>query len=321
MADRDPYEVLGVEKTASQEAIRRAYRALAKKHHPDLNPGDAEAERLFKEAANANAILSDPEQRARYDRGEIDAAGHERPEPAHAGRSGGFGGGFARHGGDEGFMAQEGFASEEELQAFLNEMFAARSGGARPGAGGRRRWAARGADLALTVTVPFIEACLGGKRRIAVPNRTPLDVSLPPGIADGGTVRLAGQGEPGYDGGPPGDLFVQVHVAPHRFFERRDADIHLELPVTVAEAVLGAAVRAPTIHGPVDVKVPAGAKAGTRLRLRGKGVPDGKGGFGDQYVRIAIAAPEKPDQALKDALAAWAKRSPENPRKDMEAGR
>jgi len=313
MADRDPYEVLGVEKTASQEAIRRAYRALAKKHHPDLNPGDAEAERLFKEAANANAILSDPEQRARYDRGEIDAAGHERPEPAYASR----GGGFARHGGDEGFMAQEGFASEEELQAFLNEMF----GRAQGESGRRRRWAARGADLALTVTVPFVEACLGGKRRIAAPNRPPLDVSLPPGIADGGTVRLAGQGEPGYDGGPPGDLFIQVHVAPHRFYERKDADIHLDLPVTVAEAVLGATVRAPTIHGPVDVKVPAGAKAGTRLRLRGKGVPDGKGGFGDQYVRIAIAAPEKPDQALKDALAAWAKRSLENPRKDMEAGR
>lgn len=307
MADRDPYEVLGVEKSASKEAIRRAYRKLAKKHHPDLNPDDATAERLFKEAANANAILSDEDQRARYDRGEIDTSGHDRPQPTYKRQP--------QYAGEE-YMAQEGFANEEEMQAFLNEMFGAAAG--KAGASRGRPRPARGADIVLTISVPFLQACRGGKRRIAIPNRTAIDVNLPAGLKDGELVRLRGQGEPGYDGGPPGDAFIEAHVEPHAFYTRKGADIHMDLPITFAEAVLGATIRTPTIHGGVDLKTAANVKAGTRMRLRGKGVADRKGGYGDQYVRLIIAAPEKPDAALKDCLAAWAERQSENPRAAME---
>ena len=195
MPDRDPYEVLGVEKAASQNAIRSAYRKLAKKHHPDLNPNDAEAEQRFKEAANANAILGDPDRRAKYDRGEIDASGHDRPEAAHVGprpRPGPRPG--PGPGPGDGFMAQEGFASEEELQTFLNEMFGA--GGQAGGARARRR-ASRGQDIVLTIAVPFLEACLGGKRRIVVPNRPPMDVTLPPALQDGDAPEAEATSDPG----------------------------------------------------------------------------------------------------------------------------
>lgn len=296
MADSDPYEALGVDRTASQDAIRRAYRSLAKKLHPDVNPGDAAAERRFKAVSNAYGILGDAEKRARFDRGEIDASGQERPEPARGA------------GGD--YMAQEGFASEEDLRDFLNEMF---------GAGGARRpRPARGRDVVLTLSVPFLDACRGGVRRVQPPGGAALDVTLPPGLHDGELIRLGGKGGPGFDGGPPGDAFVEVHVGPHAFFRRDGADIHLDLPITFAEAVLGATVRTPTVHGLVDLKTPQNAKAGARLRLRGKGVADRSGGFGDQYVRLVIVAPEAPDAELKTALAAWAERRGENPRSEME---
>lgn len=300
MAARDPYEVLGVERAATQEAIRRAYHKLAKQHHPDLNPDDADAERRFKEATAAHEILGDEARRARFDRGEIDASGQEAP-PRPSSR------GFT--GGD--FAAQEGFVDEADLKDFLNGMFGAQAAGRRP-------QAARGANVVLTVAVPFVEACLGGKRRLSIPNRPAIEVNLPAGVRDGEMIRIPGKGEPGYDGGPPGDAFVEVNVRPHRFFTRRDGDIHVDLPITFAEAVLGGSVRAPTIHGPVEMKISAGAKAGARMRLRAKGVPDGRGGFGDQYVRLVIAAPEAPDEDLKTCLAEWAKRRAENPRADME---
>lgn len=302
MSNRDPYGILGVEKTASQDAIQRAYRSLAKKHHPDLNPDNAEAERKFKDAANAYAILGDAETRRRFDRGEIDAAGQERPEPA-------FTHGFNRT--DDGFMAQEGFTSEEDLRDFLNEMFGA--GGAR-----QKPRPTKGRDVIMTIDVPFLEACRGGKRRLAVPGRRTLDIVLPAGLRDGELVRLRGMGDPGFEGGPPGDAFVEVHVEPHGFFRREGADIHLDLPVTFSEAVLGASVRTPTVHGLVDLKVPANAKAGQRLRLRGKGVDDRNGGMGDQFVRLTIVPPAHADAELKEALAAWAKRRKENPRAAME---
>ncbi len=304
MAERDPYTVLGVEKTATADAIRKAYRRLAKKHHPDLNPGDAEAERQFKEAANANAILSDPAQRARFDRGEIDASGHERAPMAAE----------APFGRGAGFAAQEGFASEADLQDFLKEMFGKGAGGGGP----RRPRPARGADQVMTITVPFGVACLGGVRRVRLPTGASLDVTMPPGLQEGELIRLTGKGEAGYDGGPPGDLFIEAHIAAHPYFERKGDDILLDLPITFAEAVLGGTVRAPTLHGPVDVKAPAGAKAGQRLRLAGKGASRRGGGSGDQIVRLVIVAPEAPDDELKACLAAWAKRRPENPRAKLE---
>lgn len=301
MSDRDPYAVLGVERSASQDAIQKAYRKLAKKYHPDLNPEDDDAERRFKEAASAHAILGDAKKRAQFDRGEIDASGADKPPQATR----------PRYDGAD-FKAQEGFANEAEMQAFLNEMF-------RAGRGGRAQSRpTRGADIYLTIGIPFLQACKGGKRRIQIPNRPPFDIQIPAGLEDGEIVPAPGRGEPGYDGAPSGDAFVEVHIEPHRHFQRKDTDILLDLPISFAEAVLGARVRAPTVHGQVDLKVPANATAGSRLRLRGKGVADGRGGFGDQYVRLIVTTPKTPDADLTACLASWAERCKENPRVEME---
>lgn len=247
MSDRDPYEILGVERSATQEAIQRAYRKLAKQHHPDLNPGDAEAERLFKEVANAHDVLGDPEKRASFNRSKISADGQEKPsyakQPTYDGA---------------GFASQEGFASEAELQAFLNEMFGA-------GRADMHRRPMRGADVRLTISVPFIEACKGGIRRVRVPNRPAIDVTIPAGMNDGGILRVQGRGMPGYEGAPAGDAFIEVHITPHRHFKRKDTDILLDLPISFSEAVLGATIWSPTIHGPVNLKVPAYVKSGARL--------------------------------------------------------
>ncbi len=300
MSDSDPYAVLGVERTANQDAIRRAYRAIAKKHHPDLNPDDPEAERLFKQAAAAYDIVGDAEKRARYDRGEIDASGQERPEPPPSS-------GFGR----SDFMAQEGFADPADLEAFLNEMFG--------GAGARtRRRPMRGADVFLVVSIPFRLACTGGTRKVSMPNRPAFDLRIPPAVDDGDLIRAPGLGEPGYDGAPPGDALVEIHVEPHPYFTRKDADILLDLPITIAEAVVGGVARAPTVHGPVDLKIPANAEAGRRLRLKGKGLADGRGGFGDQYVRLVIVPPDRPDPELADCLTKWAARAKQNPRAKLE---
>jgi DnaJ-class molecular chaperone len=309
MANDDPYAVLGVKREASQEEIRRAYRKLAKQHHPDLNPGKKDAAARFQAINTANDILSDPEKRARYDRGEIDASGAERPEAA-----------YRRYAeGAQGAKYQQGSGvSEEDLGDIFADLFGrgARPGGGpggRPGGGQTIRM--QGADRVFALTIDFLEAARGAKKRLTFPPDHSLDVTIPAGFSDGQILRLKGQGDPGIGGGPPGDALIEIHVAPHPLFRRDGNDIRIELPVTIAEAVLGAKIAVPTIGGALNVTVPKGSDSGTVLRLRGRGIAPAKGHAGDQYVTLKLVlGAQKDDPELAAFLAEWAPRHPLDPR-------
>ncbi len=308
MAD-DPYQVLGVDRTADAAALRRAYRKLAKTLHPDVNPGDKAAEERFKQVAAAYDLLSDAEKRGRYDRGEIDASGQERPQNAYY-RT------YADAAEGESYHSSAGFADMGDLGGVFADLFG-RAGHQR--AGGQKGFKLRGADVRHHLAVDFLDAVNGTKTRITMPDGKALDLTIPPGLEDGQTLRLKGQGGPGIGGGPPGDAYVEVEVRPHRVFERQDHDIHLELPVTLGEAVLGGPVRVPTPSGTVALTIPAGSNAGTTLRLRERGVPRPKGGpRGDLYVRLKVVLPERPDPELEGFLRGWSAAHPYDPRVAME---
>jgi DnaJ-class molecular chaperone len=287
----DPYRVLGVNRNASDEEIKRAYRKLAKKLHPDLNPGDKKVEAQFKETTAAYDFLSDPEKRRKYDRGEIDESGQPRG-PRFSSRPSG--GGQQRHT-SRGF----GFGGEEDAE-FTEDLFTDFFGfGRNP----RDSIKLKGADVSYQVRVPFLEAVLGTKQRLQLADGKTLEVQLPPGTDTGQTLRLKGQGLPGRGGAPAGDAFVEVTVEPHAIFSRDGNDILVELPITLYEAVLGATLNVPTIDGKVSLKVPAGSNSGTQLRLRGKGVQAGKSGArGDQYVRLVVMLPKEVDSDLEAAI-------------------
>jgi DnaJ-class molecular chaperone len=310
MASDDPYAVLGVKRDASQEEIRRAYRKLAKQHHPDLNPGKKEAAARFQAINAANDILSDPEKRARFDRGEIDASGAERPEHAYRRYA---------EGAQGGKYHQESGISEEDLGDIFADLFGR---GARAGAGGRpgggQTIRLRGADRSFSLTVDFLEAARGAKKRLTFGPGHTLDVTIPAGFGDGQILRLKGQGDPGIGGGPPGDALIEIHVAPHPLFRRDGNDIRLELPVTMAEAVLGAKVAVPTIGGTVNVTVPKGSDSGTVLRLKGRGIAPSDGAAGDQYVTLTLVlGPQKDDDKLAAFLAEWVPGHSFDPRQGM----
>jgi DnaJ-class molecular chaperone len=307
----DPYSVLGVAKTASEDEIRQAFRKLAKKHHPDLNPGDKAAEAKFKEVSQANDLLSDPEKRRRFDAGEIDAAGQEVPPRGfyrdHAGGPGGAK--YYRSGGQEEFV---------DMGGVFSEMFGQRRGFGG-GEGFEGGFDMGGLPVTYTLAVPFLVAARGGKQRVGLPNGKTLDIDVPEGAVDGQTLRLKGQGMPGRKGQPAGDAYVEIRVQPHAFFEARDNDIHMELPVTLTEAVLGGKVRVPTIGGPVMLNVPAGSNTGASLRLKGRGLLDRKSGQrGDQYVKLKVVLPDKPDDKLKAFLESWEGGRDHDPRRGME---
>ncbi len=306
MAARNPYEVLGIKKEASESEIRAAYRKLAKKHHPDLNPGNKEAEARFKEIAAANDLLSDKEKRARFDRGEIDATGAERPEQAYS-RYRGFAEGAP--GERYEYHAAEGMAPED-----LDDLFAMFGRGARGGGGTIRM---RGADLPFALTIDFLTAINGARQRLSLAPDRSLEVTIPAGVRDGQILRLQGQGAPGLNGGPPGDALIEIHVAPHPFFRREGDDVHLELPVTLAEAVLGGKVTVPTASGAVSMTIPANANTGQVLRLKGKGAPRPDGTQGDQYVSLKVILPEGGDAELARFLRDWAPKHPYDPRRGM----
>jgi len=310
------YETLGVSKDVSADELRKAYRALAKKYHPDLRPGDRDAEGRFKEIGAAYDLLSDPEKRRRYDAGEIDETGAERPDRTFYRDYAECGDGarYYWHFGD-GDAGQPAVAAEDVFA----DIFGRTSGGGRPGGGHPGGMRMRGSDSRYSLSCTFLDAVKGGRQRITLPDGRSLDVTIPAGTRDGQSLRLKGQGGPGYGGAPAGDAYIEIHVAPHRLFRREGDDIHLDLPVTLGEAVLGARVRVPTVDGPVDLSVPAGSNSGARLRLRGKGVPKPGGGRGDQLVALKVMLPDKPDDDLKELVADWAKKHPYDVRRDMEA--
>jgi len=307
---RDPYSVLGVTKSASEGEIKSAYRKLAKKMHPDVNPGDKAVEQKFKEISAAYNILSDKEKRAKYDRGEINADGSPRYDSAFHRAYSQSGGGRAGAGG--GFD----FGGAGDFEDIFSDLFGRgrRSGG---GAGGRtyRAQQPKGNDVQYTVQVTFAEAVKGIRRRITLYDGKSLDVTIPPGTEDGQTLRLRGQGMPGLGGGA-GDAYVTVQVQEDPVFEREGSDIHVTVPITLDEAVLGGKIRVPTIDGAVAVTVPPGSNTGSRLRLKGKGAAAGRGGArGDQIVYLQVVLPDKPDDELRSFLQGWAVRHPYDVRK------
>jgi len=295
----DPYQVLNVPRTASADEIKKRYRQLAKKLHPDLNPGDKRTEQQFKEATAAYDLLSNPEKRGKYDRGEIDENGQPRP--------GARGWGDTRAGGGaqpEGWQSARGFGYEmdgDDLSDDLLRNFFNFGGRTRP------NLKLRGADVTYKLEIPFVEAARGGRKRLNLADGKTLDVTIPAGTEDGQTLRLKGQGLPGRGGAEAGDAYIEIAIEPHAYFTRDGWDIRLECPITLQEAVLGGTITIPTIEGDVSLKVPPGSNTGTELRLRGKGIAHGHDGKrGDQYIRFVVVLPDAPDPALRDAVAAWA---------------
>jgi DnaJ-class molecular chaperone len=306
---KDPYELLGVQRSDSEATIRSAYRKLAKKHHPDVNPGKPEAEERFKEIASAYALLSDTEKRARFDRGEIDAAGNEVPPQRPFYRE------YAEAAGREKYRGNTGF-DPENLDDILAQMFRAQGGqaGGQAGGGGPQ-FKMRGSDAHYTLTIDFLDAANGTTRRITLPDGKTLDVRIPSGVSDGHVLRLKGQGNPGYGGGPSGDALVEIAVAPHKLFRREGDDIVIELPVSLREAVLGASVEVPTVRGKVRVSIPPGSGTGTRLRLRGRGI----GQHGHQYVELNVVVPPGDEPELAEFLSSWTPRHASTPRGEWES--
>ncbi|OYV44901.1 MAG: molecular chaperone DnaJ [Acidocella sp. 20-57-95] len=283
MAD-DLYKILGVAKTATADEIRSAYRKLAKKHHPDLNPGNKAAEDKFKSISAANELLSDPAKRARYDAGEIDETGAERaPQRSYRDYADGPAGQRYRANGAHGGFGGENF---EDL---FSSMFSGRA--ANPNA------PARGQDAQYVLTINFLDAINGATNRLTLPDGQTLDVKIPPGTEQDAKLRLRGRGAPGRNGGPAGDALIEINIKPHEFYQRDGQDIRLELPITLTEAVL----------------------SGTELRLRGRGVPAaGSRPAGDLYVKLRVLI-GTPDAALEDFLRGWKPEPTANPRAAMEA--
>lgn len=331
----DPYAALGLTKSASTDEIKKAYRKIARTDHPDLKPGDAAAEARFKAASSAYDLLKDPEKRKRYDAGEIDASGAERSQRQYYRDYAGAADNPYR----SGPRFEEGVDPADIFAEFMRQNArAGRAGGGQrgfdrgfgggfdegPGGGFGQGFGqgfgsgydAPGADMRYALEVPFMDAALGGKTRITMPDGRGLEVSIPKGTADGQTIRLRGKGAPGMGKGKPGDALITISVAPHPTFTREGNDILVTLPITIDEAVLGGKVEVPTIDGPVKLNIPKGASSGQTLRMRGRGVAPAKGAKGDQRVELRIVAPPEVDEELSKFMEQWREKHAYDPRKD-----
>ncbi|MHA6325888.1 DnaJ C-terminal domain-containing protein [Roseivivax sp. CAU 1753] len=305
----DPYKVLGLTKSATQDEIKKAYRKLAKKLHPDLHPGDESKQAEFQAVSAANSLLSDPEQRKRFDAGEIDASGQERAERQF----------YHQYAGqDAGRRYDQGGPSGgfEDASDLFSELFGRGRQGAR-GGGFQQTMHARGPDSRYQLEVDFLEAAAGASRSVTLPDGNRLEIKIPAGLKDGQTLRLRGKGGAGFGNGPAGDALVTIAVRPHPVFMREGNDIEVELPVTFDEAVLGAKVEVPTISGSVSMTIPKGASSGHRLRLKGKGIAPAKGAVGDQYVRLRIVLPDRIDARMEELATQWREHAQFDPRKQL----
>jgi DnaJ-class molecular chaperone len=312
MAGKDYYDLLGVKKGATDDEIKKAYRNLAKKYHPDRNKGNKDAENKFKEFSEAYAVLSDPEKRAQYDR-----LGREAFSSGGAGGAGNPFAGFdfsqfSDFGGARGGARRGGGARRQSSGGFtdiFSDLFGAGGAPYEPGP-------QRGSDLDAELTIDFRDAVLGTTMDLSMGGQS-IKVKIPEGVADGQRIRLRGKGTPGGMGAPAGDLNVLIHVRPHPFFERRGDDIYIELPITIPEAVRGAEVEVPTIHGPVRARIPSSTQGGQTFRIKGKGVKrKGKeSGNGDHYYKVQIAVPKLvPPEVVEKIENAY----DENPRTNLK---
>jgi DnaJ-class molecular chaperone len=288
---RDPYQELGVARGASADEIRKAFRKLAKQHHPDANPGNKAAEERFKLVSGAFDILGDPDKRKKFDAGEIDADGRE----VMRGYTGGGAGG-----------RPEGFENID-----LNDLFGDILGrGGQRGFGG---FSQRGSDVRARLEIDLEDAILGGRKRIAFSDGRTIEVTIPKGAIDGQLLRLKGQGSPGRAG--PGDALIELAIRPHRLFRREGDNLVMDLPISVPDAVLGGKIETPTPEGPVTLTVPKGSNSGSRLRLKGRGLADPSGKRGDLFARLVVTLPEPPDPELVKLAETWRRERPYAPKR------
>ena len=319
---KDYYEVLGISKGATADEIKKAYRKLARKYHPDANLNNPSAEEKFKEIGEAYEVLKDPQKRQRYDQ-----LGANWKQYANAGRPGGgqsysydFGGGrgfnFENMGGGFSDFFEMFFGSSANQDASSGFDFGNNFGG-----GGARASSRKGQDLQSAIGINLREAFTGTQRsiRLQKENKTrTVNVKIPKGIKNGGKIRLAGEGGPGLRGGPGGDLYLTVNVSQHNIYERKDNDLHIEVPVTIKEAYYGGKINIPTFEGKVDMKLPKKTQSGKTLRLKGKGMPGVKGGSnGNLYVKTRIVFPEKMNSKQKKKFDEFLKDYDENPRDNI----
>ena len=302
---QDPYSELGVSRSASSDEIRKAFRKLAKQLHPDQNPGDKPAEERFKRVSGAFDILGDEEKKKKFDRGEIDADGRETAQ--------GFGRGFSGHpfGQGGGFRPQGGGGFEGvNFDDILGDMFG-RGGG--PGGGGRG-FQSKGSDIRARLEVDLEDAIKGASRRITFGDGRSLDVTIPKGAAEGQVLRLRGQGHPGRNNGLSGDVLIELAIKPHPIYRAEGADLHMDLPISVPDAVLGAKVQAPTPEGTVTLTVPKGSNSGATLRLKGRGgIDPSTGKRGDLFARLMLTLPEQQDAELIKLAETWRAERPYAP--------
>jgi DnaJ-class molecular chaperone len=306
---RDPYQELGVSRTASADEIRKAFRKLAKQYHPDTNPGDKKAEERFKQVSAAFDILGDAEKRKKFDLGQIDADGREtmrgfggQPGNGPFSASGGFGRG--------GFRTDD--SPDIDLSEILGGMFRS-GGGAGPFGGGGGGFSTRGSDVRARLDIDLEESIKGGKKRVAFSDGRTIDVTIPVGAQEGQTLRLKGQGSPGRGG--PGDALIELAVKPHPIYRREGDILVMDLPISVPDAVLGGKVEAPTPDGNVMLNVPKGSNSGQSLRLKGRGLSDAKGKRGDLLARLVVTLPDTVDQDLEKFAEAWRAQKPYSPKR------
>ena len=309
---KDPYAVLGLTKTATADDIKKAYRKLVRSSHPDLNPDDPTAEAKFKAISAAYDILKDPETRARFDAGEIDGSGAERP-PRQYYRD------FAEAGGGA-YHPQGGFGAQGDPADIFEQILRSRARASGGDPFGRGSFSAAGDDARYSMSVSFMDAVHGTESRITLPDGQNLAVKIPEGTEDGQTLRLRGKGGPGFGDGPAGDALITISVRPDPVFQREGDDILLTLPISFDEAILGGKVTTPTIDGPVGLNIPAGASSGRVMRLRGRGVARKGRAKGDQKVTLQVVVPKDIDDGLREFLTEWRKTHPFDPRADMLKG-
>ena len=326
MADKDFYKVLGVAQGANEAEIKKAYRNLAKKYHPDVNKGDKTAEDRFKEISEAYETLSDPKKRQEYDMlrsgGPFSSSGSSYRNYRSGAQQGGFDfGGFSSGGRRAG-------SNYEDLNSIFGDIFGGEDFIRAQNAGNRGRSRAssasasiRGEDQTYVMEIDFLDAARGTTTKIAVPSdqkNEKINVKIPPGVKTGSKIRLAGKGLPAPFGqGKPGDLFIEIKVKPHPYFTREGDDIYLTLPITLAEAVQGASIEVPTIEGKLNVKIPPESQGGQKLRLKGRGIHTREGKIGDQYVQLQIQIPKNLDSESHKLIEEFSKRNPMYPRSGL----